>query len=76
MDEEELYCTFCKNRCPLSHPKCANVNSPEMAERRRAGAAFEASTCKMCEKRCPLDALECSLGRTIHSIKTNKRTEQ
>ena len=71
----EQHCTLCKNRCPLSHPKCAMANSPEMAERRAAAAAFEANTCKMCEKRCPLDALECSLGRTIHSIKSAKKSE-
>lgn len=34
-----------------------------------------AQVCKICEKHCPLDALGCSLGKTIHSIKTKSPSE-
>lgn len=71
-DKEEVvqYCYICKNRCPLSNPRCSAATSPEMAAQRERLAKEAAQVCKICEKHCPLDALGCSLGETIHKIKS------
>lgn len=66
-DPAALHCYNCKNRCPLSAPKCSAAMSPEEAAQRARAAA---EICRLCKKRCPLDALGCSLGQTIHAIKT------
>lgn len=70
MEETVQYCYICKNRCPLSAPRCAAATSPEMAAQREQLARKAAQTCKICGKHCPLNALECSLGQTIYGIKT------
>lgn len=70
MEEAVQYCYICKNRCPLSAPRCSAAKSPEMAAQREQLAQKAAQTCNICSRHCPLDALGCSLGQTIHGIKS------
>lgn len=70
MEEVVQYCYICKNRCPLSAPRCDAALSPEMAAERERAAKEAAQICIICNKRCRLDALGCSLGETIHKIKS------
>lgn len=69
----EQYCSYCKNRCLLSNPKCDNFRSPESVAKREKDAKKAANTCKICDKHCPLDALGCDLGKTIYELKAKKQ---
>ena len=67
MDISDKYCSFCKNKCPLTRPKCDNGRV--LAERLLLEGNPYEGRCLMCEKHCPYSNLECDTGKTIGKIK-------